>query len=419
MLRRFIDFAGESLGIDGDYLFRNGSWVSLRYLTVSAIGLATTIAFTRLASKETYGAYQYIISSVAFFSFLSLPGLNTAALKAVVKGDDSAVFRAIKWSFFSGLLGVPCILIYGMSHPIFRDIPIVLVAVVALTFAPFYALNTWYVFYEGRQNFFSVAWRSMLAASILFFSTVIILWMGWSLTVLIASYFILSLVMSFVFCAEIWLKTNPVAERQTGNSLLDFRYGLSVTAQKLVFNASETLPLLAIGSVYGFAEVAVFQIAFFVYSSIAGYIGALIAMYLPKFFSGTQLGKGKMLTHNLFSGMLIAIGLAGFLFLIFPLLFDDRYAESMQIAWYLLPATILLPLKSYLTSYFTANGKIVLIVSVYVVANIISGLMFYLLRSSGAGIAGAAYVTSLVCLITLSLTLGYFPERAPRKTDSI
>lgn len=421
MRKRFTNFISRTLGVDADYLLRNGFWVSFRYALVSIIGLAMTIMFTRMATKEVYGAYQYILSFVAFFSFLSLPGMNIAALKAVVKGNDGAIFQAIKWSFLSGLLGIPCIIGYGLYHQGTQEISTALLLIVAIAFAPFYALNTWYVFYEGRQDFFSVAWRALLASGVGFVALWAALLLEVSLTTIVTVYFATGILLSAGFSTEIWLRSKrgpSVASAPTGDAL-DIRYGLSVTGQKFVFNASETLPLMAIGSVYGFAEVAVFQVAFFVYSCISGYIGALIAMYLPRLFSGTRLEKGKMITHNLLSGALIAGGMGIFLVVVFPLLFGDGYHESIRIAWCLLPAVILLPLKSYLTSYFTANHRLLLLVIAYVAGNCFAAGAFYLFRQHGAGIAGSLYVITLVTTTTALMILSYFSETASKKTASI
>lgn len=417
MLGRLLNFVGRSLGVDANYLLRSGFWVSLRYGLVSIIGLATTIMFTRMAPKEVYGAYQYILSFVAFFSFLSLPGMNIAALKAVVKGNDSAIFQTIRWSFLSGLLGIPCIIGYGLYHQGTQEIPVTLLIIVAIAFAPFYALNTWYVFYEGRQDFFSVAWRALLVAGVNFLVLWIALLLGASLTAIMAVYFAVGIILSAVFSIEIWLQSKRwLLITVSHENKLDIRYGLAATGQKLVFNASETLPLMAIGSVYGFAEVAVFQVAFFVYSSVSGYIGALIAMYLPRFFSGTRLERGKMITHNVLSGLLIAAGMGIFLAAIFPFLFGDEYRESMHIAWYLLPAVILLPLKSYLTSYFTANHRLILTIATYLIGNCLAGIVFYLMRTEGVGVAGSLYVGTLVIVTTAIMTTHYFLETASRKT---
>ncbi|TXH00604.1 MAG: hypothetical protein E6R05_06785 [Candidatus Moraniibacteriota bacterium] len=421
MRKHLTNFISQKFGLDIDYLIRNGFWVSSRYTLASIIGLATTIMFTRMATKEVYGAYQYILSFVAFFSFFSLPGMNIAALKAVVKGNDSAVFQTIKWSFLSSLLGIPCIIAYGLYHQGFQEIPTSLLFIVSLAFAPFYALNTWYVFYEGHQNYFSASWRSLILVGLNFFVLWAALALDASLAIMVAIYFCTGIILSAIFSVEIWLRS----ERKNSlvsvspESKLNIRYGLAVTGQKLVFNASETLPLMAIGWVYGFVEVAVFQVAFFIYSSISGYIGALFAMYLPRLFSGTRLEKRKMITYNLLSGFLIAGSIGIFLVIIFPLFFGDEYSESLRIAWYLLPVVTLLPLKSYLSSYFTANHRLTLTIATYFTGNCLAGTVFYLTYAEGAGIAGSLYVATLVIATTVIMTFSYFSENVLEKESNL
>lgn len=424
MYERFINSVSRILKVDAGYFFRNGFWVSFRYVSVSVIGIATTVMFTRMASQEVYGAYQYILSFVAFLSFLSLPGMNISALRSVVKGNSAAVFEAMRWSFFSALIGIPCIFAYGFYHSDSQEIPLSALLFVAAAFAPFYAFNTWYVFYEGRRDFFSVAWRSILVSGISFLSLWVALSTEASLTVLVTTYFLINMLLSVGFSIEIWLhsKKDRLYEAVSVDNGLDIHYGFSVTGQKFIFSVSETLPLIIIGFFYGFAEVAVFQVAFFMYSSVSGYIGAIASMYLPKFFSGIHLDGWRMVLYNLLPGIFIILGISVFLSIAFPLLFDDRYASSAEIVWLLLPAVLLLPLKSYLATHFTADKKVSVVTSVYTLANVVAVLAFALTHEAlGVFIAGAFYVNTFVVTVTIGLLAVYFYFflRDSRKIGSI
>ncbi len=422
MYKQLVDFTSRILKVDAGYFFRNGFWVSFRYAFVSIIGLATTIVFTRMTSQELYGAYQYILSFVAFLSFLSLPGMNIAALRSVVNGNDRAVFTAMRWSFISALIGIPCILVYGLYHSSSQEIPLDAILFVAAAFAPFYAFNTWYVFYEGHRDFFSVAWRSILVSGLSFIALWIALSSEASLTILVVTYFLAGLLLSIWFSVEIWLrlKWNQLPSVISTDNTLDIYYGLSVTVQKFIFSVSETLPLLIIGFFYGFAEVAKFQVAFFMYSSVSGYVGAIASMYLPKFFSGIHLGGWRMVSYNLLSGIFIITGISLFLFAVFPLLFDDRYASSAEIVWLLLPAVLLLPLKSYLATHFTASKRVSVVTSAYVLANAAAIIVFALAHSQlGAPVAGSLYVNTFVAIVTVYLAAVYYFSRDSRNIDSI
>lgn len=422
MYKQLIDYISRILKVDAGYFFRNGFWVSFRYAVVSIIGLATTVMFTRMASQEVYGAYQYILSFIAFFSFLSLPGMNISALRSVVKGNDMSVFKATKWSFFSALLGIPCVLLYGLYHSGGQEIPFGVLLFAAVVFAPFYAFNTWYVFYEGHKEFFSVSWRSILVSGISFLVLWIVLSKEASLVALIATYFLTGMFLSAGFLIEIWLRSSKDASTQfiSVENALDIYYGFSVTGQKFVFSISETLPLIMIGFYYGFAEVAVFQVAFFMYSSVSGYVGAITSMYLPKFFSGIHLDEWRMVSYNLLSGTFIIFGISLFIWIAFPLLFDNRYTSSAEIVWLLLPAVLLLPLKSYLATHFTANKKVSVVTIVYALANVAAVSAFVLTQGVfEASTAGAFYVNIFVATVTAGLAAVYLFSRDSRNTDSI
>lgn len=408
---------GRRLSVDVHYLMHNGIWVSLRYFVVSLLGFVTTVIFTRLASPELYGTYQFIIALAAFFSFLSLPGLNIAALKAVVQGNQRAVFQVVRLSFFSALLGIPLILGYALYG--YRiggeNLPWSVLVLTALAFPFFYALNTWYTYYEGRKEFFSVSWRAILIPFITLVGILIGLLTDMGLMALVAIYFGTAIALSLIFLWEV-AKKNP--GRALSEAILDVPYGLAVTVQKFVYGLSELLPPILVGIVFGYDDLAFFQIAFFLFSAVSGYMGALAAMYYPKFFEGTSLKGTRMITHNLLGGLLIALGMSVFLWLFFPLLYSDEYALSMHIAWTWVPLSLLLPLKSYLLTYFTAQKRNRLLIMTYLAANVFSFSIFLMTKNYGLLLSASVYIASLTLTTTLPLTLAYFLS-ASRKTDSI
>ncbi|TXH00697.1 MAG: hypothetical protein E6R05_06640 [Candidatus Moraniibacteriota bacterium] len=407
MFTRLTAALGKRLGIDSQYLVHNGFWVTFRYVVTSLLGLATTVVFTRLMTPETYGTYQFIIALVAFFSFLSLPGLNMAALKAVVAGRDRGVIQAVRWSLLVGFFGTPCLLGYALYHESFgyQGIPFDVFVITAFSFPFFYAFNTWYVYYEGRKNFFAVMWRSLLISLVTFVALGVALMAKASLNTLLLLYFGVTILFSVVYVGEILYQ---IRKERNHSKPLDFKYGLGITGQKFVYGLTETFPVLVIGMLYGYHEVAFFQIAFFLFSSVSAYTGALMAMYLPHFFKGMALEGRRILTLNFLSGFLVVVAMALFLLLVFPWLYDETYSTSKTLAWYLLPVMFLLPLKNYLLSYFTTQAKSKFLISVYIGANILGLGAASALQESGILIVATVYLATLTLAITLPLLWYYF-----------
>jgi O-antigen/teichoic acid export membrane protein len=78
-------------------------------VAVTAIALATSIAFANLLSKEAYGTYQYILTMGEFLCTFSLIGLGRAVSTSVSRGHDGTLDEAFKkgllWGVGSVLVG--------------------------------------------------------------------------------------------------------------------------------------------------------------------------------------------------------------------------------------------------------------------------------------------------------------------------
>jgi O-antigen/teichoic acid export membrane protein len=71
-------------------------------IAVSAIALCTSIAFANLLSKEAYGTYQYILTTIEFLLSFSLIGLGRAAVTSVSRGHDKTIDVAFSQSMIWG-----------------------------------------------------------------------------------------------------------------------------------------------------------------------------------------------------------------------------------------------------------------------------------------------------------------------------
>ena len=70
-------------------------WLFGRILSFLA-GFLTLVAFAKFASKEVFGAYQYIISMTSMIGLILLPGLDTALVRSVAKQKEKTFFLCEK-----------------------------------------------------------------------------------------------------------------------------------------------------------------------------------------------------------------------------------------------------------------------------------------------------------------------------------
>ena len=106
-LNIFIHNFGKKLGLNLNYFIKNGSWALFRQFIDILTGLFLTTAFARLLTEEVYGQYRLIITLVEIFSFISIPGLNTAIIRSVARGYDGDYKKVVKVSFYWSLLALP------------------------------------------------------------------------------------------------------------------------------------------------------------------------------------------------------------------------------------------------------------------------------------------------------------------------
>ncbi|MBU6415502.1 oligosaccharide flippase family protein, partial [Patescibacteria group bacterium] len=81
------------------YLARSGAWLVLRRAVLMGSAFALALAFANLVSKETYGTYKYILSTVSILSTLTLSGMGTAIIQSVARGFDKTLIDGYKIKF--------------------------------------------------------------------------------------------------------------------------------------------------------------------------------------------------------------------------------------------------------------------------------------------------------------------------------
>ena len=106
----FLRWSEKYTGTDMIYLARGGSWLTFGRAVESLSGLGIMIAFSSLASKETFGTYQYILSMASIIGIFSLSGIDSALIRTVARGNEKMLvpcFKAkLKWGSIGGLISL-------------------------------------------------------------------------------------------------------------------------------------------------------------------------------------------------------------------------------------------------------------------------------------------------------------------------
>lgn len=71
-----------------NYILKHSPYKLYYELGLFIIGFPTSWLFANSSSSEFYGTYLYVLSIIAFFSFLSFDGINKSLTKSVANGYD-------------------------------------------------------------------------------------------------------------------------------------------------------------------------------------------------------------------------------------------------------------------------------------------------------------------------------------------
>lgn len=413
LIRSITDTVSSRLGLDIGYLFKNGNWVTFRFLVATITGFFVSLTFARFSEKELLGQYQLILSLISVVSVFSLLGLNASALEAVTHGREAAVFRASKNIFKASLFGALIIVVAGVYVAFFRQEQIELgipLLIAGLLFPLFYATTSWSAYYEGNLLFRESSLR-MIAQNLAVAAVLIgAIFAKLNLTLLVVAYLLTTILFQGWYLNTIWKKLSNTSDNE-----LDFRFGAAVSFQKFVSGLSTNIPPIALSFYFGVELLAVYYIAFYAVGALTAFLNNLMALYLPILFKRTRLNHRGILVNSFLSGIVILFIFLIFLKLLFLPIYGYPYAESLRLAYFLSPLLVLAPFHTYLVSYFSTRRQNSFLIGIFTISNVLGLLVLYLSHRHGFIPSTASYLITLEFTTVIPLFAAYLRAHVRRE----
>ena len=153
-LKSFLIWSQKYTGTDMIYVARSSFWYFFGKFFYFLTSLAVMVAVANWLSKETYGAYRYVLSAASLLGIFALPGLNQALVRAVAKGKErmyKVVGKTkIKWS----LLGTLACLVIAGWYFVNQNFQLGIAFSVAGLFFPLrYTFTIYENFWQGKEKF--------------------------------------------------------------------------------------------------------------------------------------------------------------------------------------------------------------------------------------------------------------------------
>jgi len=315
------------------------------------------MAFARFATKEVYGAYQYIISMSAMIGLILLPGLDIALIRSVAQRKEKTFFLCEKEKLKFGVLAFSVFLIISLWYFIHKNFELTLSFLFAGIFLPLLSIFSLYLaFWQGRkrfdlQNKYFVA-HNLLAALILI--SFIIL--KPKIAYIIFGYFFAFTFSTFLF----WLLTRKEINRKTEEDKEAISYGKHLTIMSIPGSVSAQIDNVIMWQFIGPVQVAIYAYALRLVERISELI-PFSALAFPKMAEKNL--KEDRVKRSIFDKFLklfwFSIPFTIFYILFCPIFFKiffPAYKESI-IYSQVLALTLIFSPFSFLSTAFLAEVK--------------------------------------------------------------
>ena len=86
-------------------LATNSFWIIFGKILIFIMGFAFITGMANLAPKEVVGSYNYILSVLTIVSITTLPGMNTALIRAIARGYEGSLRSMMRLKLLFGSIG--------------------------------------------------------------------------------------------------------------------------------------------------------------------------------------------------------------------------------------------------------------------------------------------------------------------------
>lgn len=346
--------------LDIAYIIKNEFCVYLRQAVILITGVAVSVAFARLASKEVFGQYNFILAILAIFSVLSIPGLKNAVLRSVARGREGSYNAAVKTSFLWSLLGIPALLAVGGYHYYYSTPTIGICLMISSVFFPFiHALNIWSSFFQGKRRFDLIAKYGSIQSTVNATAIIAILFLNPTHLVLIV---VTNLITNCLLTCLFYLRSQRYIENKARDNECK-KYGYFLTTANIAGALSGNIDKILLGILLGPSQLAIYSIAKGIPDRIRMLLKSAWVPFMPKFSQdGNELKDISRKIKRLILPLSLAVAGGSLLYWLFIddimlALFSTKYMESIIYARMLLLMILASIPSAFLGTFAIAKRK--------------------------------------------------------------
>lgn len=313
---------------DMKYITKGSFWITGGTAILAIISIITMIAFANLLSVQSYGIYQFVISTAGVLSIFALPSIGTALVQAIASGKTGifnlVVKSKIKWSLIGSVV------ILGISGWYFlNDNHILAIAfiIAGLTFPLRHGLVSFENYWHGKKRFDRKALFVVLSAIGAGATTILALFLTDNILIIILAFFVGHIFFDgiFFFYTKLKIKEvdNPVGAKET------FFYGFNLTLMQSIETVSSHIDKIIIWKFLGPVQVAIYSFAQLPINKLRG-LFPVSTLALPKFSENGVAWRKNVILYKTAILFAITIPIAVILILLAPFLYQLVFPQYIE-----------------------------------------------------------------------------------------
>jgi O-antigen/teichoic acid export membrane protein len=406
---RFLRWLQNYTKTDMVYVVENSFWWILGRVFSFLASFLILMVFARFATKEVYGAYQYIISMAAMIGLILLPGLDTALIRSIAQKKEKTFFLCEKEKLKFGIISFLTFFSISLWYFLNKNFELALSFLFAGIFLPPLAIFSLYLaFWQGRKRFDLqnkyFVFHNLLAALIL----ILFIILKPKITYIIFGYFFAFTFSTFLF----WLLTRKRINRETEEDKETISFGKHITLMAIPGSIAGQIDNVILWQFTGPVQVAIYAYALRLVERVSELI-PFQALAFPK-MSEKNLKEDRV-KKSIFDKFLklfwFSIPFTIFYILFCPIFFKiffPAYKESI-IYSQILALTLIFSPFSFLSTAFLAEAKKMELYILNFAPQILKIVLFFILIPL-FGIWGGVYSILISQIFFSALTLYFFQK---------
>ncbi|MCB9811691.1 oligosaccharide flippase family protein [Candidatus Nomurabacteria bacterium] len=336
------------------YLFHGGSWLLSNQIVNFVFSLLLVWVFANLLSQAVYGQYRFLITMMSLFTLASLPGMGTAIVRAVARGNAGIIPEATRTRLRWGILGSLCSLVVAGYYFFAGDTTLGSLFLLIALFVPFYeSFTVAQNYYNGRKNYRSYTIVSVIRYATIITATTAAVLLHGQLFVIVAAYIGSTSLINFL----IYIYLVRTSHWETSNDTETIPYGKKLTGTSVLSAISAHLDKVMLWYFAGPVQVAMYTISMSLPKEITSALNNVGKLALPKMASRDKHALRESLLRKFFVFFIATIPIYIAYIVMAPLLFKlflPQYLNTLHFSQLAALLILFSPLVLF-TQYFNAT----------------------------------------------------------------